>query len=254
MMVDRDCPVRAMHLPAPSLGQSARTGVWLRRLASVLFGLGLLAACTTQGQVGLTSHINFAPPPAADPAPRLQQPQAIAAALARGGYVIYLRHGRTQYDQIELERNHRARGTFDLARCDTQRQLSDEGRTELQAAGAQFRLAGIPLDRVFSSRYCRAIESAAFFAEGALPSEGLSGEGSVGKDPAQKARTIAFLSQRPAAGRNHFMMAHGGIFWEATGFSIQEAHAVVLDPGNLKVIVARVAPEGWGAVALAMAR
>ena len=34
---------------------------------------------------------------------------------------------------------------------------------------------------------------------------------------------------------------------------VHEAHAVVLDPGNLKVIVARVAPDGWGAVALAMA-
>ena len=107
---------------------------------------------------------------------------------------------------------------------------------------------------MFSSRYCRAIESAAYFVDGAAATEMLSGEGSVGKDPAQKARTLAFLSQRPAAGRNHFMMAHGGIFWEATGFSIQEAHAVVLDPGNLKVIVARVTPEEWGSIALMMAK
>jgi hypothetical protein len=217
-----------------------------------VFALGLLAACTAPGQVGLLRHVDFAPPPATDPAPLLQDPRAIAAALARGGYVIYLRHGRTQYDQIELERNHRVQGTFDFARCSTQRQLSDEGRAELKAAGAQFRLGAIPLDRAFSSRYCRAIESAAFFVDGAAATDGLSGEGSVGKDPAQKARTIAFLSQRPVAGRNHFMMAHGGIFWEATGFSIQEAHTVVLDPSNLKVIVARVSPEGWGSIALAM--
>ncbi len=215
--------------------------------------LGLFAGCTGPSQVGLASHVNFAPPPAADPAPLLQEPKAIAAALARGGYVIYLRHGRTRYEQIEMERANRAKGTFDLARCGTQRQLSDEGRAELRAAGAQFRLAGVALDGIFSSRYCRAIESAAFFVDGAQATEMLSGEGSVGKDPAQKARTVAFLSQRPAAGRNHFMMAHGGIFWEATGFSIQEAHAVVLDPSNLKVIVARVAPSEWGALALALA-
>jgi hypothetical protein len=84
------------------------------------------------------------------------------------------------------------------------------------------------------------------------PTPMLSGEGSVGKDPAQKARTLAFLSMRPAAGRNHFMMAHGGILWEATGFSVQEAHAVVLDPGDLRVIVTRVAPEEWGSIALMM--
>jgi hypothetical protein len=164
--------------------------------------------------------------------------------------VIYLRHGRTQYDQIELERSNRNNGTFDLARCETQRQLSDAGRAELKAAGAQFRMADIPLDKAFSSRYCRAIESASFFVDGAVATEMLSGEGSVGKDPAQKARTLAFLSQRPAAGRNHFMMAHGGIFWEATGFSVQEAHAVVLDPNNLRVIVARVTPDEWGSIAL----
>ena len=121
----------------------------------------------------------------------------------------------------------------------------------MKRAGEQFRLARLPLDGVFSSRYCRAIESASFFVDGAVATDMLSGEGSVGKDPAQKARTIAFLTQRPAAGRNHFMMAHGGIFWEATGFSVQEAHAVVLDPTNLRVIVARTTPEEWGSIAWA---
>jgi hypothetical protein len=223
-----------------------RTG----RLAASLLALCWLAACATSSSVGFLSQVNFAPPPATDPEPLVQGAQAVAAALARGGYVIYLRHGRTQYDQIEMERTHRNNGSFDLARCETQRALSDAGRAELSVAGGQFRRAGIPLDKVFSSRYCRAIESAAFFVDGAVATDMLSGEGSVGKDPAQKTRTLAFLSQRPAAGRNHFMMAHGGIFWEATGFSVQEAHAVVLDPGNLKVIVARVTPEEWGSIGL----
>ena len=241
-----------MHRATTTAAPSGEIRLPARRFAVVMLtvGLGVLAGCVSSSQVGLLSHVNFAPPPATDPAPLLQGTRAIAAALARGGYVIYLRHGRTQYDQIAMERAHRDKGTFDLARCETQRQLSNDGRTELKVAGEQFRGAGIPLDQVFSSRYCRAIESAAFFVDGAVPTEMLSGEGSVGKDPAQKARTLAFLSQRPAAGRNHFMMAHGGIFWEATGFSIQEAHAVVLDPGNLKVIVARVSPDEWGSVAL----
>lgn len=221
------------------------------RLIGLLLFTVLLAACAGPNQVSLAQHQNFAPPPASDPAPLLQAPQDIAAALVRGGYVIYLRHGRTRYDQLELERANRANGTFDFARCETQRQLSDEGRAELREAGALFRRAGFAFDGIFSSRYCRAIESAAFFVDGARATEMLSGEARVGKDPAQKARTVAFLAQRPADGRNHFMMAHGGIFWEATGFSIQEAHAVVLDPTNLKVIVARVAPEEWAAIAAA---
>lgn len=233
-----------MDTPASRLGAHRHT----RRLLAV-FGFCLLAGCTSNSQIGITSHVNFAPPPATDPEPLVKGAQAIAATLARGGYVIYMRHGRTQYDQIELERTNRTNGTFDLDKCHTQRQLSDAGRTELQAAGLQFRQTGIPLDRLFSSRYCRAIESAAFFVDGAVPTDMLSGEGQVGKDPAQKARTLSFFATRPAAGKNLFMMAHGGIFWEATGFSIQEAHAVVLDPTNLKVIVARIGPEEWGGVA-----
>lgn len=239
-----------MQAQWPVVGLSWHSRLPGRRIALALFAALLLSACAGKTDVGLRQQINFAPPPASDPEPLLQGTRAVAAALARGGYVIFLRHGRTQYDQIELERNNRANGSFDLARCSTQRQLSDAGRAELSTAGQQFRLANIPLDKAFSSRYCRAIESAAFFVDGALATDMLSGEGSVGKDPAQKARTVALLSQQPAAGRNHFMMAHGGIFWEATGFSIQEAHAVVLDPTNLKVIVARVSPDEWGSIAL----
>ena len=226
------------------IAATTRSSRWL-----VLASLCLLGACTSNSQIGIMSHVNFAPAPATDPEPLVKGAQAIAASLAKGGYVIYMRHGRTQYDQIELERTNRNNGSFDLDKCQTQRQLSDAGRVELQSAGAQFRLTGIPLDKVFSSRYCRAIESAAFFVDGAVPTDMLSGEGQVGKDPAQKARTLSFFSMRPASGKNLFMMAHGGIFWEATGFSIQEAHAVVLDPTNLKVIVARIGPEEWGAIA-----
>jgi hypothetical protein len=243
-----------MHSPFSYLGKSVAALAGNRfavRRSVLLMGASLLAACTSKTQVGLFSQVNFAPPPATDPEPLVKGAANIATTLARGGYIIYLRHGRTQYDQIEMERTNRTNGIFDLAKCDTQRQLSGEGRTELQQAAGQFRQAGIPLDKVFASRYCRAIESAAYFVDGAVPTDMLSGEGQVGKDPAQKARTLSFLSQVPAAGKNHFMMAHGGIFWEATSFSIQEAHAVVLDPTNLKVIVARIGPQDWGGIAQA---
>jgi hypothetical protein len=61
----------------------------------------------------------------------------------------------------------------------------------------------------------------------------------------QKTRSIPFLSQVLAARKNYYMMAHGGIFLEAKGFVTQEEHAVVLDPRDLGVLVARIAPELW---------
>ena len=222
------------------------------RRAALLLGISLLAGCVGKTQVPLALQSSFGPPPASsNPEPLVKGPQAIAALLARGGYVIYMRHGRTQYDQLELERTNRANGSFSLDRCETQRQLSDEGRAEMKATGEQFRAARIPLDENFSSRYCRATQSAAFFVDAAVPTESLSGEGEVGLNPANKPRTIAFFSQRPAPGKNHYMMAHGGIFWEATGFVIQEGNAVVLDPNNLTVIMARIGPQEWGSIAQA---
>ena len=220
-------------------------------VAAILMMAGLLTACApSKGSVGFSQQVNFSPPPeATNPEPLVKGAQAIAETLAKGGYVIYLRHGRTQYDQLERERDNRKNGTFDLAKCDTQRQLSDEGRAEMKVAGEQFRLARLPLDKTWSSRYCRAIESATYFVERAEPTQNLSGEGDFGTDPSIKGRVQAFLAQRPEPGKNHFMMAHGGIFWLATSFQIQEGHTVVLDPTNPKVIVARIGPQEWGAVA-----
>ena len=40
----------------------------------------------------------------------------------------------------------------------------------------------------------------------------------------------------------------------ATGFSVQESHAVVLDPNNQKVIVARISPDEWGRIAAMQAK
>ena len=226
--------------------------VHVPRRAALLLAATLLCACTSKTQVPLALQSSFGPPPASsNPEPLVKGPQAIAALLARGGYIIYMRHGRTQYGQLELERANRANGSFSLDRCETQRQLSEEGRAEMKATGEQFRAARIPLDKTFSSRYCRATQSAAFFVDAAVPTESLSGEGEVGLNPANKPRTIAFFSQPPAPGKNHYMMAHGGIFWEATGFVVQEGNAVVLDPGNLKVIMARIGPQEWGSIAQA---
>jgi phosphohistidine phosphatase SixA len=190
----------------------------------------------------------FGPGPSSEAPPLLKGPVAIAAALKRGGYVIYVRHGRTRDEQAEMERDNRKRGVFDLAKCETQRQLSDFGRTELKFIGDHFRRAQIPLDRAYTSRYCRAIESAAYFVDNAMPTQKLSNEAEVGLNPEYKPRTLAFFAEKPKAGKNHFMMAHGGLFWEATGFVIQEAHTVVLDPSNLKTLVARIAPNDWPAI------
>lgn len=44
--------------------------------------------------------------------------------------------------------------------CATQRNLSDEGRSQAGRMGTAFRSAGVPVGRVLSSRWCRCLDTA----------------------------------------------------------------------------------------------
>jgi phosphohistidine phosphatase SixA len=73
-------------------------------------------------------------------------------ALRSGTHVALLRHAI-------------APGTgdpanFALSNCGTQRNLSEEGRTQAARIGARFRDNGIATARVFSSQWCRCLDTA----------------------------------------------------------------------------------------------
>jgi broad specificity phosphatase PhoE len=55
---------------------------------------------------------------------------------------------------------------FALRDCATQRNLSDEGRDQAVRIGARFRENGIPTARVFSSQWCRCLETASLLGLG----------------------------------------------------------------------------------------
>ncbi|MBF9194712.1 histidine phosphatase family protein [Microvirga terrestris] len=66
---------------------------------------------------------------------------------------------------VALFRHTRAPGTGDPANfrlndCSTQRNLSEEGRQQAQRIGDQFRTRNVPVERVLSSRWCRALDTA----------------------------------------------------------------------------------------------
>ncbi|MCU0905105.1 MAG: histidine phosphatase family protein [Tabrizicola sp.] len=66
---------------------------------------------------------------------------------------------------VLLMRNATAPGTGDppdmrLDDCTTQRNLSDEGRSEARSIGERLRAAGISFDRILTSEWCRTRETA----------------------------------------------------------------------------------------------
>ncbi len=77
---------------------------------------------------------------------------ALWAALRSGGHVALLRHAIAPGTGDPPE--------FALGECGTQRNLSDEGRDQAARIGARFRANGIERARVYSSQWCRCIETA----------------------------------------------------------------------------------------------
>lgn len=75
------------------------------------------------------------------------------AALKQGGYVVLMRHAQTVPGTGDPPH-------FKLEDCATQRNLNDLGRSQSRAWGAAFRARGIPLDGVYSSQWCRCIDTA----------------------------------------------------------------------------------------------
>lgn len=88
----------------------------------------------------------------------LEGEAALWSALHSGNHFVLLRHAI-------------APGTgdppqFTLGKCSTQRNLSDEGRNQAEKIGERFRSNRIQKARVFSSQWCRCLETAKLLALG----------------------------------------------------------------------------------------
>src|SRR3984893_4571963 len=79
--------------------------------------------------------------------------QDIAPALRAGGVVIVVRHGATFPDQADTD-------PLNFDNIGAQRNLNDKGKALAKAFGDALRQAGVPIGRVYTSKYNRAYETA----------------------------------------------------------------------------------------------
>ncbi len=79
----------------------------------------------------------------------------LISKLQSGGYIIYMRHGKTT--KKNASRNKQG---VDFTRCETQRNLSVEGRTQVKEIGRMIKALNIPIGKVTSSPYCRTKDTA----------------------------------------------------------------------------------------------
>ncbi len=91
---------------------------------------------------------------------------------------------------------------FDVDNCATQRNLSDRGRQQARDTGARFRQNGIEQAQVYSSRWCRCLETARLMALGEVSAfEGLNSFfRNRSTEPEQSAATLELIGNHIAAG------------------------------------------------------
>lgn len=127
---------------------------------------------------------------------------ALWAALRDGGHVALIRHAL-------------APGTgdppgFRVDDCATQRNLSPAGRAQARAIGARFRANGIATATVFSSQWCRCLDTATGLAIGeVVPFPGLNSFFAGQGDEAAQTRAVrALIAERSADGKPLVLVTH----------------------------------------------
>lgn len=181
---------------------------------------------------------------AAGPAGRDAQAQApgdgslTAEQLRAGGYVIFFRHVTADVGQDQQ--------AVDLNDCTTQRNLALAGLGDARTIGRAFRELALPVDRVLTSEYCRAVETALVAFERAEREPALSfccaDGGPLSADERERG-TRALIATPPPAGSNTVLVGHGaGLFGD---LGMGEAAIYLPDGQGNAQRVARIRPDGW---------
>jgi len=180
-------------------------------------------------------------PAQAQPAAAELAGSALVAALRGGGYVLYFRHTSTDFGQND----DRMTGYED---CATQRNLTDQGRAEARAIGAELRTLGIPVGDVLASPFCRTMETAQLIFGRATATPAVRGGPAQVDSPERYAPLRELLGQRVPVGTNVAIVSHGNPFRAVVGGPyLAEGEAAVIEPQGRAGfhVVARVRFDAW---------
>jgi phosphohistidine phosphatase SixA len=173
------------------------------------------------------------------------------AALQEGNQVIVLRHGATFADQADTH-------PLDPKDIAHQRQLNDAGRVQAKAMGEAMHKLKIPVSKVQTSLFQRAVDTGTLLGFGEVTSTADLAEGGLVVSPNENSRRAAALrtlaGTPPPAGTNLILVTHKPNIVDAFGkdwFDIREGEASIFKPDGKGgyTLVARVQPADWAKLA-----
>jgi phosphohistidine phosphatase SixA len=188
----------------------------------------------------------------AEPGFAIAENNDIAQALRAGGFVIVVRHGATFPDQADTD-------PLNFDNIAAQRNLNDKGKALAKAFGDAIRQVGIPVGKVYTSKYNRAYETAVVAGFKDIEKTADLTEGGLVVSPNENNRRVeAFrkmLGTSPKPGTNSILITHKPNIVDGLGkdwFDVKEGEASVFRPenGGYK-LVARVQMDEWPRIAVA---
>jgi phosphohistidine phosphatase SixA len=164
-----------------------------------------------------------------------------------GGYVIVFRHGATNRDQADTD-------PLNFDNIAKQRVLNEQGKRVAKEVGDAFKKLGIPLGKVFTSKFNRAVETGRLISGGDVTPTADVTEGGLVVTPIENDRRAETLRKMaatvPEAGKNTLIVTHKPNILDAFGkdwFDVEEGEASIFKPdGSGKaILVARLQPVDW---------
>jgi broad specificity phosphatase PhoE len=178
--------------------------------------------------------------------------KALATALRDGGLVILVRHGATFADQADTD-------PFNFENIATQRNLNDSGKALARGFGEALRQAGVPVGKVYTSKFNRAYETATIAGFTDIEKTADLTEGGLVVRPNENNRRAEalrrLLATSPKPGTNTLLITHKPNILDALGkdwFDVKEGEASIFRPDNGKyALVARLQMADWPRIAAA---
>jgi phosphohistidine phosphatase SixA len=174
----------------------------------------------------------------------------IAQALRAGGLVLVVRHGATDPDKADTD-------PLNFDSITAQRNLNDKGKALAKAFGDALRQAGVPVGKVYTSKYNRAYETAVIAGFPDIEKTTDLTEGGLIVSPNENNRRAAafrkMLAVAPNDHTNTILITHQPNIVAALGkdwFDVKEGETSIFRPadGGYK-LVARIQMDEWPRIA-----
>jgi phosphohistidine phosphatase SixA len=181
----------------------------------------------------------------------IQDTRQLVQSLRAGGYNIVVRHGATFSNQADTD-------PFNFDDIAKQRNLDGKGKELAKAFGDAIRRTGVPVGKVYTSKFNRAYETAVEAGfKGIEKTTDLTEGGLVVTPDENNRRAEAFrkmLAQVPDPGKNNVLITHKPNIVDALGkdwFDVKEGEASIFKPeGGKYRLIARVQMADWPKLAV----